>query len=59
MPVFTFMGLNVFHRDDEYSLRVIQKVGIDYLVCSRNLIVYADYRYDRAHSGVFPQKHTR
>ncbi|KAI0063355.1 ARM repeat-containing protein [Artomyces pyxidatus] len=25
MPVFTFMGSNVFHRDDTYSFRVIQK----------------------------------
>ncbi|KAI6022898.1 hypothetical protein BKA83DRAFT_89928, partial [Pisolithus microcarpus] len=24
MPVFTFMGSNVFHRDDSYSLKVIQ-----------------------------------
>jgi U3 small nucleolar RNA-associated protein 10 len=27
MPVFTFMGSNVFHRDDNYSFRVVQKVG--------------------------------
>ena len=27
MPVFTFMGSNVFHRDDTYSFRVIQKVS--------------------------------
>lgn len=26
MPIFTFMGSNVFHRDDTYSFRVIQKV---------------------------------
>jgi U3 small nucleolar RNA-associated protein 10 len=26
MPIFTFMGYNVFHRDDSYSFRVIQKV---------------------------------
>lgn len=25
MPVFTFMGSNVFHRDDNYSFRVVQK----------------------------------
>ncbi|KAH9920883.1 armadillo-type protein [Epithele typhae] len=25
MPVFTFMGSNVFHRDDAYSFRVVQK----------------------------------
>ena len=26
MPVFTFMGSNVFHRDDSYSFSVVQKV---------------------------------
>jgi U3 small nucleolar RNA-associated protein 10 len=27
MPVFTFMGSNVFHRDDTYSFRVVQQVN--------------------------------
>ena len=27
MPVFTFMGSNVFHRDDTYSFTVVQKVS--------------------------------
>ncbi|KAL0952425.1 hypothetical protein HGRIS_006698 [Hohenbuehelia grisea] len=31
MPVFTFMGSNVFHRDDTYSFRVVQKT-IDSIV---------------------------
>ncbi|TFY70773.1 hypothetical protein EVG20_g2223 [Dentipellis fragilis] len=31
MPVFTFMGANVFHRDDIYSFRVVQKT-IDNIV---------------------------
>ena len=26
LPIFTFMGSNVFHRDDSYSFKVIQKV---------------------------------
>jgi U3 small nucleolar RNA-associated protein 10 len=30
MPVFTFMGSNVFHRDDNYSFRVVQKVSVLY-----------------------------
>lgn len=25
MPVFTFMGSNVFHRDDSYSFKVVQQ----------------------------------
>lgn len=28
MPVFTFMGSNVFHRDDTYSFTVVQKVSV-------------------------------
>lgn len=28
MPIFTFMGSNVFHRDDSYSFRVVQKVDV-------------------------------
>lgn len=31
MPVFTFMGSNVFHRDDSYSFSVVQKT-IDKIV---------------------------
>ncbi|KAJ8522739.1 hypothetical protein ONZ45_g764 [Pleurotus djamor] len=31
MPIFTFMGSNIFHRDDEYSFRVVQKT-IDSIV---------------------------
>lgn len=30
MPIFTFMGSNVFHRDDTYSFRVVQKVSVDH-----------------------------
>jgi U3 small nucleolar RNA-associated protein 10 len=26
MPIFTFMGTNVFHRDDSYSFKVVQNV---------------------------------
>lgn len=29
MPVFTFMGSNVFHRDDTYSFKVVQQVGLN------------------------------
>jgi U3 small nucleolar RNA-associated protein 10 len=27
MPIFTFMGSSVLHRDDEYSFKVVQKVS--------------------------------
>ena len=27
MPIFTFMGSNVFHRDDSYSFKVVQNVS--------------------------------
>jgi U3 small nucleolar RNA-associated protein 10 len=30
MPVFTFMGSNVFHRDDTYSFRVVRQVKISH-----------------------------
>lgn len=32
MPVFTFMGSNVFHRDDTYSFRVVQKASATFSV---------------------------
>ena len=34
MPVFTFMGSNVFHRDDTYSFRVVQKARVMFPQCS-------------------------
>ena len=29
MPIFTFMGSSVLHRDDEYSFKVVQKASTD------------------------------
>ena len=29
MPIFTFMGSNVIHRDDSYSFKVVQSVSLD------------------------------
>lgn len=29
MPIFTFMGSSILHRDDEYSFKVVQKVGVN------------------------------
>ncbi|KAH9837712.1 armadillo-type protein [Rhodofomes roseus] len=43
MPVFTFMGSNVFHRDDSYSFRVVQKT-IDSIVP----VMVASLRSDHA-----------
>ena len=47
MPVFTFMGSNVFHRDDSYSFRVVQKVctsvDLEY-TCFINFLLSEDYR---------------
>jgi hypothetical protein len=38
MPIFTFMGSNIFHRDDVYSFRVVQKVRpLIFFVASINL----------------------
>jgi len=38
MPIFTFMGTNVFHRDDSYSFKVVQNV--------RRFAVYRICRFD-------------
>lgn len=27
MPIFTFMGSSILHRDDEYSFKVVKKVS--------------------------------
>ena len=29
MPVFTFMGSNIFHRDDSHSFKIVQQVCVD------------------------------
>jgi len=29
MPVFTFMGSNIFHRDDNYSFKVVRQVFVN------------------------------
>jgi hypothetical protein len=41
MPIFTFMGSNVFHRDDDYSFKVVQKV-INHML-PRSLILILDW----------------
>ena len=44
MPIFTFMGSSVLHRDDEYSFKVVQKVSTN-KVFSRNCInLVTDHR---------------
>ena len=47
MPVFTFMGSNVFHRDDTYSFRVVRQVRPPHYMMYpiTDLIIYhTDYR---------------
>ena len=44
MPVFTFMGSNVFHRDDTYSFRVVQKVC--HVPARTAIILSAEYTTD-------------
>jgi len=58
MPVFTFMGSNVFHRDDTYSFRVIQKVRASPLDIPVDLIEewYADDRRYCTSYGCFSQE---
>lgn len=41
MPVFTFMGSNVFHRDDSYSFKVVQQVRVLGIIsCFRANVVF-------------------
>jgi U3 small nucleolar RNA-associated protein 10 len=42
MPVFTFMGSNVFHRDDSYSFRVVQQVRFVPSILETTLICPTD-----------------
>ena len=45
MPVFTFMGSNVLHRDDSYSFNVVRKVSES----SRSSCEYTDILYHPDH----------
>lgn len=55
MPVFTFMGSNIFHRDDTYSFRVVQKVCNLFVVSYALLILDLDHRQHCSGHGVLPQ----
>lgn len=54
MPIFTFMGSNVFHRDDSHSFRVVQQVSwsLDMYGCL-TLTPFADDRGHCASNGLF------
>lgn len=56
MPVFTFMGSTVFHRDDTYSFTVVQKVRPPITVSSHGLNILADDRQYRSRDGGFAQE---
>ena len=61
MPIFTFMGSNVFHRDDAYSFRVVQKARVS-IHATFVLLANAfrpDDRQHRARHGVFAQRCTQ
>lgn len=38
MPIFTFMGTNVFHRDDSYSFKVVQNVRL-FVACGMGCLI--------------------
>lgn len=50
MPVFTFMGSNVFHRDDSYSFRVVQKVLLFKLLS----VLHADFPFTQTIESIVP-----
>ena len=55
MPVFTFMGSNIFHRDDSYSFRVVQQVGLTPWISETDLMCPADRQQHRASHGFISQ----
>jgi U3 small nucleolar RNA-associated protein 10 len=59
MPVFTFMGSNIFHRDDSYSFRVVQKVSSSLELCGDPTNSPLDNREHRSSHGFFSKKCTR
>lgn len=48
LPIFTFMGSNVFHRDDSYSFKVIQKVSLT------SLAKHGDLLFRQTTEGIVP-----
>lgn len=59
MPVFTFMGSNVFHRDDTYSFRVVEKVRRDNSYQTLVLMYRKDHRRHRSSHGLESQEITQ
>ena len=59
MPVFTFTGSNIFHRDDSYSFRVVQKVSSSLELCGDPTNSPLDNREHRSSHGFFSKKCTR
>jgi U3 small nucleolar RNA-associated protein 10 len=56
MPIFTFMGSNIFHRDDVYSFRVVQKVRLlAFFVVSINRL-FLDYREYRTRHDIVTER---
>jgi len=44
MPIFTFMGSSVLHRDDEYSFKVVQKASTNKMPLFRRPNLPTDHR---------------
>ena len=53
MPIFTFMGSSVLHRDDEYSSKVVQKVGANEMFLAERTNSITDHRQHFARNGCY------
>lgn len=56
MPVFTFMGSNVFHRDDSYSFKVVQQVRMRSAPSFNYLHTFIDHRWNCTCHGFIPER---
>ena len=55
MPIFTFMGSSVLHRDDEYSFKVVQKASTNTALLPGRTNLYTDHRQRLARDDFLPQ----
>lgn len=55
MPIFTFMGSSVLHRDDEYSFKVVQRASANAAFLLGYTDPHPDHRQRLTHYDVLPQ----
>lgn len=55
MPIFTFMGSSVLHRDDEYSFKVVQKASTNEVMLPGRTNLSTDNRQRPTRNDIYPQ----